>query len=642
MATQEFVVAGSLKVVGVKALNAKQLQVTFNRDVTAATATVEANYSVVSSTGTNIATFTADVLDAKNVILNFNPALTNNALYSVTVRNVAQEGAPATTVPLFSTTVSVADATPAAIASISSVTNAATTSSVTVNFSEPVASAVFRINNAAVTAAVTWSNNNTTATLSAPVALDVTQTHKLDVIQLVDFAGNTTSLTQNFTITRDVVAPTATLSTMSDNVIVVTFSKAMNPATVTAANAIEVRNELLDLIPGVTVTAADATNTKFNVMIPNNYALYANGTTRTLNVVLKGTMTDVLGNALAAQTKQIALTKDVTAPTITGATVARNQAGAVTGITLTFSEGLRGGTVNPASIFVLNANGVNVSSTFLAQAAIAVNAGDTSVTIPVQGTPANGAYTLQIPAGFATENSQAGNTTPATTQVVNLTAAAAPAATTFSIVQGNVVASNTTANDITVTYPGIVKGGAVAGSATDPSNYTINGAPLPAGTTLYLNADRNTVTIDLPNNNVIAASDATAIFRVTNVQLENGATITPFTGTVAIVDNTRPVLVAARVLSSTTIELTYSENVNIAAGDVGDDIGVAVNGAALTLADNQATVNTIPGFLNRIVLTVPSANFASGTITVNTKASAAINDVVGNAQTAGTTVTATR
>lgn len=650
VAAKEFTVAGSLQTSGVKVLNAKQIQVTFNRDVDAASATAAANFTITSgATGTSIpaAGYTIAALDARNVVITFTTALTNNTPYSVTVRGVSQSGAADIVAPIFSTTVTVADATPPAVSSISAVTGTTTATTATVTFSEPVAQAVFRVNGTAVGAAA--DATGTVWTLSG-LSLSTTGTHTLEVIRLTDFAGNTTAVSQTFTATQDAVAPTVTVTAQGDNKVKLTFSEGVTG--VAANTSVRIIGE--DLITNVNISnlvAVDAMN--YIATIDPTYTLYASGvTTRTLNVVVTNAIGDVYGNKIATQTKQVALAKDVTAPTVQNITFTRNAAGNVDAVVINVSEDVVS-FANLGTIRVLNANGEEVTN-LLNVGAAAVSG--TTVKIPLN-TPAalTGSYTFYLPAGVAKEASAGGASTAATTQIVNFGTGAAAAAT-FTLdpnAAGVVTSSNNVNNMITVDYKTAMKGGAVAGSATDANNYTLNGAPLPAGTLIYFQAGSNQTiaVIDLPNSNAVARTETAAVLRIANVQTTAGSTITPFVTTTTVVDNTAPVLTSARVLSANTIELTYSENVALADVNLGDEIGVSKDGAAVAATDNQIVGQAVSGFANRILITVTNGAFASGTITVTTKTSGGVTDVANtalvatataNGQAAGTTVTATR
>jgi hypothetical protein len=166
------------------------------------------------------------------------------------------------------------------------------------------------------------------------------------------------------------------------------------------------------------------------------------------------------------------------------------------------------------------------------------------------------------------------------------------------------------ADVITVNYGAAVKGGAITGSATDPNNYSINGNVLPAGTTITLNAAgvplgstaQTIAKITLPKG-FIPTTDLNAVFRIANVQrVSDSTTITPYVDTFTVADNTAPVLQAANVTANNTIILTYNEAVD-AAGD-GTSFSILNNGVVIDGASADVTVAPVPGYANKLQLTL--------------------------------------
>ncbi|MEC2074241.1 hypothetical protein [Alkalihalophilus marmarensis] len=225
------------------------------------------------------------------------------------------------------------------IASVEAKTNSTRATSLTVKASEPIKAGVAQVKINGSYASVDF-NNTDTATING-LSLLVGETHSIELINLEDLAGNrTVSSTANFTVSVDSVAPTSTLTAKGDNQILVTFSKPMNPTTVTAALVDgSVKNEALAPVgTGVPSVVADTNNTQF--LIPVTDTLYSDKDTRTLNVVLPNTIEDSLGNKLEASTQTVTLRKDTVKPVATGYNVVKNSNGEVTAIEVNFSEGL--------------------------------------------------------------------------------------------------------------------------------------------------------------------------------------------------------------------------------------------------------------------------------------------------------------
>lgn len=594
---------GDLKVDSVSAINANQLQVKFTQLVDSATAQALASYELTSEAGPvalkaapNGAVLQAD---GKTVILNLNAPITTATDVTVTVKNVQLKDDSTKKIPLFTTVVKVDDKTAPTVTEVTGSTNTATASSVTVTFSEPVVSGSIKIDGVSVGTAT--GSSVTINGLSLATNVD----HTLQIVNLTDAAGNVSQVNKTFKITSDAVAPVVSeVAAYGDKKILVTFSKKMNAATVIAG--ITAKDEVLGTVNLNTITAlnGDTTGTKF--VVPVNQTLYSTTSTRTLNLVFANTITDALGNAMTAGIKSVTLTKDTVAPAITGLTFKKNAAGNVTHVVVKFSEGVVGGTVSAAGITVVDGNGV-LKSGFLSNAT-GVAAGATEVEFPVASPAAlTGTYTFTIAAGLTTDSAETPNSTAGYTGTVNF--GTAPAGD-FKLNTGAAVGSGSV---ITVSFGQAVKGGAVAGSATDRTNYTLNGAVLPEGTTIVFNSNaRTTAVITLPADS-IATTDTAAVFTIANVQNDAGVTITPYTDTVSVKDNTKPVLQSARVLDNKTIELTFSEKLaTVSSANVGDEFVIYEGTTAKVLSASELLASSVSGFENKLKITVSKGTDSAG------------------------------
>ncbi|MEC2074242.1 hypothetical protein [Alkalihalophilus marmarensis] len=199
-------------------------------------------------------------------------------------------------------------------------------------------------------------------------------------------------------------------------------------------------------------------------------------------------------------------------------------------------------------------------------------------------------------------------------------------------------------NVIRVTFPEAVRGGAVANSATDVSNYTLAGKPLPTGTTITLDSEQKVATITLPATDSVSKDDDFAVFTASNIKNTAGTkTSKTFTDTVEVKDNTAPVLRSAKALDNKTLELTYSEAIDLGGTDVGLDFSILEGSTAVTLAADELKAAPVSGFPTKIRLTIDSTTTLdlAKNITIETKASTLIKDVsdAGNTQKAGIKVT---
>ncbi|OAT79904.1 Ig-like domain-containing protein [Desulfotomaculum copahuensis] len=627
-------VGTQLEVQSVSALNGSQIQVVFSKPVDSATAQAPASYSLVG------ATFASAVLqsDGQTVLINLNPAISNATPtpVAVTINGVKSKDL-SETAPLYTKTITVADTTSPTIVSVVSNSGSGNATSAKVTFSEPVslAGSIFKLDGAVVVPVL--DPTNTIGTISG-LSLDPSKEHALVVLNLKDLSGNMISpnpTTVNFNVIQNVNAPTASVSAYSDTNILVTFSTKMDPATVTAAN-ISVKDELLNNVPigAVTPLPGDATGTKFLVPITDP-TMYNTKTSRTYTVVFTNNIKDQYGNAMVATTAPVTLTKDTTAPAITGTNFNKDVSGKVTNIVLTYSKGLAASAgYSTTGVTVVDANGVDRTVGFFAPNSNPVSAGDTQVTIPLTAATAlSGKYTFTFPAGFVTDTALTPNQSAASTQVIDFgNSANPPAALTVTL-------ANAGTNKFTATYSAAVKGGAVTGSATDPGNYSLNGAAMPAGTTITLDPTMTVATITLPANS-IAKSDPAALLSVSGVQTAAGATVTPTVTPVAVVDNVPPVLQSAQAVDNATIVLTFSEDVTVgAATDVKANFTINENGVALAPA--TITADPVPGFDNKVKLTLPAGTLdLTKPHTITTAGASPIKDTSAllNPVTAGTTV----
>jgi hypothetical protein len=554
--------------------------VKFNKEVDKNDAETVANYSI------NNAIPSTAVLssDKKSVTLTFaNPTqveVTNGVLVVEPVKLAADTDKKT---QKYTQVFTYEDTVKPEIASVEAKTNGTVATSLTVKASEPIDSALAKVDGSYYTVNF---NGTDTATITG-LSLEVNKTHTLELINLTDKGGNVTVTTsKSFNVTVDTVAPTATLTPQGDKQILVTFSKPMDVNSVKAAFQANtaVKDETLNTVNHDAVTSAVAGSNDTQFLITINSTLYLNKNTRTLTVVFPNTIKDKLGNAFAPGTQTVTLTKDTAKPVPTGYKVVKNANGEVTAIEVTFSEGLAPN-ANPAEPTIVNMNGVNVTGTLLGGlTADPIVAGDKKVTFKA-ATPAklSGQYAFSFGAQLVTDQSETGNTSDA----FNYTIDFGSGATTFSL--PNTSLPTATNNVITVKFGRAVKGGAVANSATDVNNYTLGGKPLPQGTTIVLNATQNEATITLPDG-TIEKTDSFAVFTVANVMSLNGEMLNTYSGTVSVVDNVKPVLNSATLNNDGTVSIGFHETLSV--DPDADDLKVTVNG--VDLAPAAYTVARIP------------------------------------------------
>lgn len=650
------VIPAVLAVTSVSAINASQIKVVFTQPVDKTSAeNAAANYTVTPA-GAIPLNFAVNKYaelqaDGVTVILTLPNAYTTATQLGVLVQNVQAKNDATTTIPMYSSSVTINDLTAPTAVSISSSTNGATASTATVTFSEPiVAGAAIKIDGAYVLAATTpvataaLYSSNQVALIG--LSLDATKSHTLQVVNLKDGAGNVTALQSlTFNVTVDTVAPTALVATQTDSQFDVTFSKKMTVATVLAG--ISVKDESYGPI-SATVTQPDINDaTKFNVAINGTDLtnLYLNKTSRVMTLVFANTILDTLGNTMVSTTQAVTLNQDTAGPVVTGLSYKTQSDGKVISVTATFNEKV----VAVALPTVVDNNGILKAGFF---AGVGVASTNTIVYTLTPAATLSGVWSMTFSAGAAKDLASTPNNNVAYTGTINM---GASTSTTFkfdgtsSITTSAAITSGLVQNVITVTYNRAVKGGAVTGSATDPNNYTLNGSVLPAGTPITLDAlTQKVATVTLPAGTV-AKTDLQAIFTINNVQDTNGTTISAATPLVGVTDDTTPVLQSAQQVGNSII-LTFNEKVatpgaNIAAilanytikcgtstvivGTTGVAVGSLVDGDNTKV---QITFTTVGDSLYD----------ASKTVTLKTNTTATTTDVAGNVIKSGVLVTATK
>lgn len=627
----DFVVVEA-KVESVKAINATQVEVNFTQAVDETSAETLANYAINSNNPSTAALSS----DGKKVTLTFAAAseveVTNGVIVvePITLANDEDK-----TTDKWTAVLNFKDEVKPEIEKVEAKTAGSAATSLTVTATEPIASSSAKVNGEYY--AISW--NGKTGTING-LNLDASKGHTVELVNLTDKAQTpnvTVSTSKTFNVTVDKAAPTASLSAVGDKAIKVTFNKPMNVSTVASAfgTNVPVKDEALALVNSTAVTTAVAGTNDTEFIIPITASnIYANKDNRTFHVVLPNTLEDKLGNKVSSTTQAITLTKDTAKPVATGYKVVKDSTGKVTAIEVNFNEELAADTQgNIAAPTIVDSNGRQMNSVLGTLTNDAVTAGDKKVVYQA-GTPdkLTGKYAFSFPASAVSDMAE----TPNTSSAFNYTIDFGSASSSFDL-----TSATATGNVVTVNFGRAVKGGAVANSATDVNNYSLAGKPLPAGTTIVLDGGQTTATITLPTTDSVAKDDPTATFTVANVQSLTGETLKSYTGTVAIEDNTAPVLNSAKVLDNKTIELTYSEAIQIDAAttnmNLGDSFVIKQGDTVLGLANAELTGTVASGFDTKLVLKVAKGADTAGTPASATKGGANQSIATLTNQTSATT-----
>jgi S-layer homology domain/Bacterial Ig-like domain len=607
----------------VSAINAKTLEVKFNKAMEEGTgvngAENTANYAVASNTVTS-ATLSED---GKTVVLGLGTALTNQSATAVTVlKNVKTADGVALGDTNHVSPLYFNDNVKPTVSSITSQQNG----DITIKFSEVIVagSATVWVNGQSVVDTQATDSDSVTVTKAALVAAGVTAGNSYEIIvtdanDVVGVTPNEMSI-YNGTFTYNPVADTNGPSVKSVTV------KDEDTLTIELSEAVALTTTQVQVFKGTTpvvvaVNAVPNTN-KYEVELPSS--VYGAGETSVALKLAVKAYKDASNNFGTNLEQNVTINKDTQGPTVSS--VSYDATG--NEFEISFNEDLATGTPAAGDFILTDANGV------LYTAVPKANDGK-KIVLDASGL-ANGTYSVQVKAGTVTDASIDTNDNVA----ANLTLVKSTTATTETVKPTVTFAE--VGNVITATFSEPVKAGNVTGSATLLSNYKLGGQALPAGTVITSNS-QSEVVITLPADSI--ATSKAYILSVSGVQDLAGNVIETYSEVEDLTDNTKPVLSSAAYQSNGTIKLTFSESVIINATPTAntndeDDFVVTINGNALTSNDFTVAAGSTG---KELVLTAGSGiTFASGTISVKTADTTSIADVVPNLLKAAITVNVSR
>ncbi|WP_299514157.1 hypothetical protein [uncultured Rummeliibacillus sp.] len=610
------------KVKSVEAINGTTVKVTFNKSVDK---TAAEKSGVVTVEGV---TLSAGKLseDGKTLTLTSTTAIKVTDA-TVVVNAIQTKADDKVSTEKYVGKITFEDKVAPSIVSVEAKTNGTVAKTATIQLSEPVKAGVLVKVDGDYATVTSFTGTSDSLELTG-LNLEAGKTHTVELINAEDAAGNkVVSTSATFTVSVDAAIPVATVSAANDKEILVTFNKPMKSSTVAG---ITVKDEALASVGiGAITPVANTNDTQFTIAVTDS--IFANKDSRTFNVVLPKDMEDKLGNKTTESVQKVTLTKDSAKPVATGFNVVKDKDGKVEAIEINFSEGLKaasvvtGTTLHDVASSIVTANGVLDTTTFANYKAQEVKAGDKKLVFKAATAEViTGQYAISFKNELVTDLAEAGNKSAAFNYTIDF--GQGQQATEFELSK-----AEATKNVITVTFPEAVKGGAVAGSATDVANYTLGGKPLPTGTTITLDKDQKVATITLPAES-IDKDDKAAVFTVANVKNTAGTkTLKSYVGTVGVNDNVAPKLQSAQLLADgKTFVLTYNENV--AGINAADDVKTAFkfteDGKDVTL--NSATVVSVTG--KTVIIT---ADKSVATTTPAVKATAdGFYDATGKAYTA--------
>lgn len=582
-------------------LNAKQIQVVFNRTVDETSAKTVTKYTYQTNTMAKAEAIPAksDIelsADKRSVVittpdaLNTSFSITAGTPFKFTVSGV-KDTAAATVADYTATLISSDSVAP--VLTAASATAKTTTNTVILTFSEPVKTTGAIVYVGGVSATVS-ADTNTTLKLTTQQSLEAGKTYDISALNIKDFADNFLNPNPTaikVTVSSDVVAPVVkTVATVSDNKIKVTFDKAIDVDTVAGNFRLLDANGALQG-GGVPTLSSDK---KVLTLSYGSTLSYTNGTFNG-SLILADGIKDVLGNVKATSSHPISLTKDTVAPVLQSASFSTT-AISTGAVVVQFSEEITLPVGTSVSSFsLINGNGVIVSSPSIS--GLGINPDDsTQLFVKTSAPLTSGTYTIRVNSGVVTDTSSASNLNGAA--VLTFTVGAAsdttkPLAPVLAAKSSDPAASNTTGSKIYVNFEDTI--GMDLASVTDTNNYLLNGKALPAGSyvTVVVTSGSESAakvveaTVNLPAQSVTSdASDYT--LNVTNVKDKAGnAAPAVALGAITLRDDVSPTLTTATISSNGLLVLGFSEKVTSATDATYSDFSLTINGSSTAITGAQ-------------------------------------------------------
>jgi len=252
----------------------------------------------------------------------------------------------------------------------------------------------------------------------------------------------------------------------------------------------------------------------------------------------------------------------------------------------------------------------------------------TTLTIEMNSDVSSGTFTITVAAGTVEDFS--GNDNKAFTTTVKKSASEDEITVENKNEFNEVIGDD---NIITIVFSD-----EMGSSALVAANYKLDGASLPAGTAIYFNPDKTTVEIELPSGSV-KDSDPVVLAISEKVLGSDGEKVDAddrYLIVEGLDDNVKPVLKSAEKTNDTTVTLFFSEKL---AAFSSDDFEVTINGVVVDILDYEigagddadevtltvAEYNTSQTVVVEVVDNDVTADLADNMITVDTKVTATNN-----------------
>lgn len=624
------------QVASVTAINAKQVEVKFNRAIDADTV-IDANgklkAGVFKTNGTALAGLVHDAslsTDGKTLTIT-NDLTTSNTFAGTYLLELVKETVKTTTgayVSAYAEKVSYTDSVAPTLVSVEKVD----ASHVKVNFSEPVKSygtITAKLADGTVVSGIVPAISGKSVTLdlsaaSVPASKDIT----LTFVGVLDYADNlanpnpVTAVTQKGA--KDGVAPTvASITKVNAKKITVKFSE-----------------EVQGFVAGLVTAGGNvATSVEQSKTDKTSYTVtFATPISGIATVNIAAGFSDLSGEAGAATSKIVDFGTDTVKPTVTSAVVSKDASGLEV-LTFTTSEDttFTGGAVSLSTTRVKDYVTETGTLTFAAANVTAVTGTSNQFTVKLKDVSYNGSaltsgakYTADLTAGLFTDT--AGNANAAASSAVTFTRGT-DSDSSKPVVDSIAIVDN---NTLTVNFNAAV---AVDGAtATNKANYYVAGATVESATLIA----GNKVTLKLAADS--NAFSGVRTVKVSGVKAANNNVMAEYSTTLNLNENVRPTVTGVAVTSITpddvttpavdesksVVTLTLSENVDLGGADTAD-FDLYIKGAKATVTSIATSAGSSA---NKVVVTIngkalTGQDFADG-VTLVAKSTIDIKDAAVN------------
>lgn len=614
----------------VKAINATQVLVKFNKELDKATAETEANYKVNNEAVAAPAVAELQE-DKKSVVITLEESK-NKTSFTFGVEGV--KTVDLKSVESFTSTVAVDDVTNPEVKSVSIASNG----NLEIAFSEPLKNInpIVRVGGQPVVITAVNSGDTKVVVPAANYTIASGATASVYVAGAQDTVGNEMNLF-NGSVTKvaDSTKPTiSSIKQVGQNTLRVVFSETLGANDLAVGELKFLKGAALLNSTGVTKnTDVDSSGKTYDVSFAASDIYGATPTdSATVTLLLaKDAVADLAGNTIDQYSQSFTFNADKTGPSFVSSAVSTDKQT----IEVKFDEDFQATAANidEGKIIVTDSNGVRYPAI---DATTVAKATDSKVLlvdfVAGVGMIPNGTYTVQLQAGAVKDALNNLSSAATTTVVVGDAADKVKPVATLDTTAADAPISGV--NKFVVDFSEEV----TSATALKLSNYKLDGAALPTGTVIYFNStDKNSVTIELPESSVKIGSSTLgtdAVLNVSGVEDKAGNASDSTNLTVKIGDNTPAELTSAQKLGNTLV-LTFNEDLASNAADadleeilanyeIKSGTNVVVDGTGVAKAE------LVAGSANKVQITFSTVGDslynATETITVKTKSTGDVTD----------------